>query len=37
MLAMETPTAEPARANVRRVWVPEEDRILQRGAELQCV
>ena len=34
---METPTAEPALANIRRAWTPEEDQILQRGAEIQRV
>ncbi|KAL2047214.1 hypothetical protein N7G274_001233 [Stereocaulon virgatum] len=35
MSAMETPTAEPARANIRRAWTPQEDQILQREAEIQ--
>ena len=33
---MEIPNLEPARANVRRAWTPQEDQILQREAEKQC-
>lgn len=32
---MEEPASEPANAAVRRVWTPQEDRILQHEAELQ--
>ena len=35
MSATKTPRVEPAHANIRRAWAPEEDGILQREAELQ--